>query len=271
MLSLSLALLGFVSTLTGVGFYLSKVKKNQTPKTPILLIIFIVIGLLLGHGSIIASESVLLTVFAVTFLLLSTFIAAFLLFLFMQKLPPLDDINIRVGDKILPFRAPSATGEQVVVRDLKNRMLLKFYRGAWCPYCVAELNMLNDMLSELNAHGVDVVAISNDTVEQANALLLRNGLNFMLLSDENLEVIRQYGIEHHKALGWTSESLKTVFGITFSMKPFQYRSIAISTSILVDEYGKVVWIEQSQDYRLRASYERLMAVVKQNFDQLPNK
>lgn len=270
MLSLSIALFGFISTLTGVGFYFSKVKRNQTPKTPVFLIIFIVIGLLLGHCSILVSESILITVLAVTFLLLSVFIAAFLLFLFMQKHPPLDEINIRVGDTMLPFTVQSATGEHVVFRDFNSRMLLKFYRGAWCPYCVAELNMLNSILPELKSYGIELVALSNDTVEQARAHSVREGLNFPLLSDENLDVIRQYGIEHHKALGWTSENLKTVFGITFSMKPFQYRSVAISTSILIDESGKIIWLEQSQDYRLRAGYERLISVVKQNFDQLPD-
>lgn len=41
------------------------------------------------------------------------------------------------------------------------------YRGKHCPICTRYLGELNDALPDLNAQGVDVVAVSADTGEQA--------------------------------------------------------------------------------------------------------
>ncbi len=56
------------------------------------------------------------------------------------------------------------------------------------------------MQSELERFGVQVIALSKDTVEEAKIHKSRDGIGIKLLSDEKLDVIRQYGVEHHKAL-----------------------------------------------------------------------
>ena len=43
--------------------------------------------------------------------------------------------------------------------------------------------------------------------------------------------------------------------------------MAIPTTLLIDENGIIQWIDQSEDYRLRASMERVMAAVEKAFDR----
>lgn len=45
--------------------------------------------------------------------------------------------------------------------------LLVVYRGKHCPICTNYLRQLNELNSELNAIGVDVVAVSADSLEKA--------------------------------------------------------------------------------------------------------
>ena len=49
--------------------------------------------------------------------------------------------------------------------------------------------------------------------------------------------------------------------------PWKMRHITMSipTSMLIDESGQIVWIDQSDDYRLRASEEAVIDAVKANF------
>jgi peroxiredoxin len=49
--------------------------------------------------------------------------------------------------------------------------LIVVYRGKHCPLCTKYLNELNDLLPEFNAIGVDVVAISADSIDRATEQL----------------------------------------------------------------------------------------------------
>ena len=87
-----------------------------------------------------------------------------------------------------------------------------------------------------------------------------------LVSDLELSVIRQFGVEHHKGLGATAEDTIYLFGIAIPMPwKMKFKAMAIPTSILINECGKIVWIDQSEDYRIRASEKAVMDAVTANF------
>jgi len=119
------------------------------------------------------------------------------------------------------------------------------------------------MKSDLEEHGVSLIALSKDTVEEAATHKTRDRMNLTLLSDPELEVIRQYGVEHHKALGFSTGNF-TLFGIPLALTP-SFKTMAIPTSLLVDENGVIQWIDQTDDYRLRSSEERVLQAVRDAF------
>lgn len=119
------------------------------------------------------------------------------------------------------------------------------------------------MQPELAKHDISVIALSKDTVEEAAIHKTRDGLTFMLLSDPELDVIRQYGVEHHKALSFTTGKL-IVGGIPLAFTP-SFKTMAIPTTLLVDEDGVVKWIDQADDYRLRSDNSRILDAVAAAF------
>ena len=119
------------------------------------------------------------------------------------------------------------------------------------------------MKPDLDRHRVTVVALSKDTVAQAAHQRGRDGLSFTLLSDPGLEVIKQYGVEHHKALEFSKGGF-TLFGIPLALVP-SVKKMAIPTTLLVDEGGVIRWIDQAEDYRLRSNEQRVMAAVERAF------
>ncbi len=121
------------------------------------------------------------------------------------------------------------------------------------------------MQPELEKQGISVVALSKDTVEEAAIHKKRDGLSLTLLSDAKLEVIRQYGVEHHKALNFTTGTF-TIAGIPLSFAP-SFKTMAIPTSMLVDEKGVIQWIDQSEDYRVRGDDARIREAVQRVFGQ----
>ena len=100
----------------------------------------------------------------------------------------------------------------------------------------------------LDQEGITVVALSNDTVAQAAHMKRRDGLGLTLLSDPELDVVRQFGLVHEKALPFYSF---TVLGIPLGW-PTGIRPMAIPTTLLVNAAGEVVWKDQSPDYMQRS-------------------
>ncbi len=119
------------------------------------------------------------------------------------------------------------------------------------------------MQPELEEYGVSVVALSKDTVEEAAIHKTRDELSFTLLADPKLEVIRQYRVEHHKELGFDTGKL-IVGGIPLAFRP-SFKTMAIPTSLLVDEDGVIQWIDQTDDHRLRSDNARVLEAVRSAF------
>ena len=197
---------------------------------------------------------------------LGLFFGLFILWVLTQRKTPLGDIKVKVGDEILPFSATTSDGTPFDSSELSGkRVLLKFFRGGWCPYYSAELVAFNAMAPKFEEYGVSVIALSKDTPDEAALHKSRDGLNFPLLSDPELKVVRSYGVEHHKALGQTKNPKSTIGGIPIGLAPFNFQAMAIPTTLLVDEAGVIRWVDQSEDYRLRSSTDRVMEAVRAAF------
>ena len=75
----------------------------------------------------------------------------------------IEDRILRVGSAMPEFTLPDAlTGKPVHSADLLalGPLVVKFFRGRWCPYCVTELERWRDLHAELRAMGAFLVAIS---------------------------------------------------------------------------------------------------------------
>jgi len=119
------------------------------------------------------------------------------------------------------------------------------------------------MQADLDKYKLTVIALSKDTVDEAAIHKERDQLKMTLLSDEKLKVIKQYGLEHHKAFGFNTGRFK-MFGIPLALRP-SFKAMAIPTSLIIDEKGVIKWIDQTDDYRLRSSEERILEAVKAVF------
>jgi peroxiredoxin len=119
------------------------------------------------------------------------------------------------------------------------------------------------MKDELAVHNVGVIALSKDSVETAAIHKQRDGLSMPLLADPELNVIRKYGLEHHKAIE-VSKGMISMLGIHGGLVA-SIKTMAIPTSLLIDEEGVIRWIDQTDDYRIRSHNERILEAVSSAF------
>jgi len=119
----------------------------------------------------------------------------------------------------------------------------------------------------LERHDVRLVALSKDTIVDAAFHRRRDGLKpeVTLLSDPELAVIRQFGLEHHKAVEFSTGRF-TIAGIPLALVP-AFKTMAIPTTMLIDEHGVIRWIDQTDDYRLRSDETMVTEAVENAFAQ----
>lgn len=101
-----------------------------------------------------------------------------------------------VGDKAIDFSLLNQAGETVCLSDFqgKNNVVLYFYPRASTPGCTVQACGLRDYKSELEKFDAVAIAISPDTVRRIANFVEKQELNFNLLSDEDHQVVEQYGV-----------------------------------------------------------------------------
>jgi len=145
------------------------------------------------------------------------------------------------------FAARDGDGREFRLADLHGSpVLLKFYRGYWCPYCVAELTQLNSFAKDFAAMGVKLVAVSSDRVDELRPFKRKHAWEITLVADAELAVHRLYNVQQRN----------------FAPKRGPFRDLAIPTTILIDRDGRILWIEQAIDFRVRPQAAMVLAKTR---------
>jgi peroxiredoxin len=156
--------------------------------------------------------------------------------------------TVRVGGPILDFTATDDAGLPFSLAKLRGRpVLLKFFRGHWCPYCVAELRRWEELRPELDARGVEIVTVCADTAEKIRRDRHKHGLRAVMIPDPDLAITDRYDLRNPR---------------NFALKSGVIVPLPIPTTILVDAGGIVRWIDQSADYMRRSAPERVLAAIR---------
>jgi peroxiredoxin Q/BCP len=103
--------------------------------------------------------------------------------------------DLRPGDKAVSFRLPDSHENEVRLEDFKGRWLvLYFYPKDQTPGCSLEAVEFTRRLGDFHAAEAEVAGVSPDSPKSHCDFIAKQNLELILLSDENKEVIRRYGV-----------------------------------------------------------------------------
>ena len=106
----------------------------------------------------------------------------------------IEDKLLKPGEAAPAFALPDANGKLVRSADLLalGPLVVCFFRGRWCPYCVTELETWRDLFPAVRERGALLVAISPQTVRQNDFTVTQHTLPFPLLRDEGAAVAAEF-------------------------------------------------------------------------------
>jgi len=156
---------------------------------------------------------------------------------------------LALGAKAPVFELEDQNGKQISSSDLvaKGRLVICFFRGRWCPFCVGQLEAMNLILPQIKLAGANLVAISPQTVQQSFFMADQHGLEFLLLSDSGNRVAREFGIAYR-----VPEEQQAIYRRAFINLPFANGDdsweLPIPAMYILDRDGTVLFACADADY-----------------------
>ena len=114
------------------------------------------------------------------------------------ELSGITDRVLKKGALAPAFTLPNAVGrpQSLEAALLNGPVVVTFYRGIWCPYCNLQLRAYQKVLPEILRLGASLLAISPQSPDKSQATLLKNFLQYEVLSDLGNLVAGQYGLAY---------------------------------------------------------------------------
>lgn len=129
---------------------------------------------------------------------------------------------LKPGDKAPEFSLTSDEGKKVSLKELKGKkVILYFYPKDDTSGCTAEACSFRDNIKLIEKKNAVVIGVSKDNTVSHQKFKKKYSLPFTLLSDENLDMLKDYEV-------WKEKSMygKKYMGIE-------------RTTYIIDEKGKI--------------------------------
>jgi peroxiredoxin len=174
-----------------------------------------------------------------------------------------------IEDRILPvgalapeFELHDATGRTVRSEDMLalGPLVIKFFRGRWCSYCVTELETWRDLYGKLREHEALMVAIGPQTERQSDFMAGQHGLPFPVLSDPGCALAEKFGLAYTIPEYLRDYYMSILINIPFVNGESSWR-LPLPATYVLDRAGRVLFAEAHADFRVRPEPEEVLATL----------
>ena len=167
------------------------------------------------------------------------------------------------------FDLRATDGKLVRSEDLLalGPVVLKFFRGRWCPYDMTELEswqaLLPQLRSSVRKQNAILVAISPQTPRHNGFSAERHRLTFPILSDPACRVAEEFGLAHtvpETTRTWYRSMLVNIPLVNGDKNAWQ---LPLPATIVLSGTGTVLYTEAYADHRQRPDPQAVLNILAQ--------
>jgi peroxiredoxin len=174
-----------------------------------------------------------------------------------------EDRILAVGSAAPAFALPDAiNGRLIRSADLLavGPLIVTFFRGRWCPYCMTELQAWQAAFPEVRARGALIVGISPQTPRQNDFTVQHHSLTFPILSDAGAKVADTFGITYTVPEPMQRHYRSILINIPFINGDQSWR-LPLPATFVIGSDGNILFAEAHADHRVRPDPQDVLAVL----------
>lgn len=234
----------FAAHLPSAGFF-SRLFIKPIARTSALLLPWSISLLILSAAA--------LFVTAASIPLLATNIIGWLLYLFWYSKFKAPQQPLQLNQVLPEFELTSQIGESVSSKKLLQKpCLLLFYRGNWCPLCMAQIKEVAQAYRQLSELGVNICLISPQSQQHTQVLANKFSVPMQFFIDTDLKAASKLGI---KADSGTPAGLQALGYDSDTVRP---------TVLITGKNGELIYSDITSNYRVRPEPEDFIKVLAKN-------
>lgn len=174
-----------------------------------------------------------------------------------------------IEDRILPVgaQAPGFALEDIRKKIVRSEDLLAlgplvitFFRGRWCPYCMTELEAWQAAYPLVRERGALLIALSPQLVRQNDFTVQRHNLTFPVLSDPGAAVAEQFGITYTVPEPMQRHYRSILVNIPF-VNGDQSWKLPLPATFIVRQDSTVAFAQAFADHRVRPDPSEVLAAL----------
>ena len=184
----------------------------------------------------------------------------------------IEESILPVGAKAPEFALPDAiSGKIIRSEDLLavGPVIVSFFRGRWCPYCVTELEAWRDLNSRVRSYGALLVGISPQTLRQSDFTVQQHAIPFPLLRDEGCKLAEEFGVAYTLSPEMQRHYRSILVNIPFinsgtnalAASDNEAWRLPLPATFVIGQDGMVLFAESHADFRVRPEPEDVLSVL----------
>ncbi|MBL4798216.1 MAG: AhpC/TSA family protein [Oleispira sp.] len=206
---------------------------NALYAIPALALILSVIGILVTG---LESAEYLINVMTITSAITGNLLYVFWYSRFGRE----DNSLLKVGGRLPEFSLKDAAGNSITSQEIGSQAsLIMFYRGNWCPLCMAQIKEVAEQYRELEKRGIKIYMVSPQSEGHTGDLAKRFDVNMNFLIDEDnkaasmLQIVAKNGLPMGlQVLGYDSDTV-------------------MPTVVMTNSEGEIIFADLTDNYRVR--------------------
>ncbi len=159
--------------------------------------------------------------------------------------------TIVMGEAFPPVTFEDSEGNKINTASLiGSPTVYLFFRGNWCPLCMAQISELAGEYKRLQATGTNVVLVSPQSHKKTASLASKHNVDFKFLTDPNFEAAKELGI-----------FMKN--GLPLGLEVLGYDSDTLYPTIVVtNKQGAIIFHDQTDNYRVRPEPDVFLKIIE---------
>lgn len=157
---------------------------------------------------------------------------------------------IQVGKQLPQIPFENTENQNITISEVDSDFkILLFYRGNWCPLCMAQIKEIVDSYKELSKRKAEVFLISSQPHKFTKSLAKKYDVPFHFLIDVKNENAKKLNLVHEN-------------GLPMGFQVFGYESdVVLPTVIITNKQNEVIFADLTDNYRVRPEPSTFIKII----------